>query len=128
MNKKRFWKNSLKLGFVSFMMVGVMGLSQASVYAAPVAHPATQPGTVTAYTIPTPNSSPGGIAAGPDGNLWFTERAGNKIGRISPIGTITEFPLPTLNSGPTGIAAGPDGNLWFIEYRANKVGRITSGK
>lgn len=27
-------------------------------------------------------SVPGGIAAGPDGNLWFTELFGNKIGRI----------------------------------------------
>jgi streptogramin lyase len=34
----------------------------------------------TEYPLPTGNSSPWGIAAGPDGNLWFTESSGNKIG------------------------------------------------
>jgi streptogramin lyase len=31
------------------------------------------------------------VAAGPDGNLWFTEFGSDKIGRITPTGTITEF-------------------------------------
>ena len=43
-----------------------------------------------------------GIAAGPDGNLWFTEFATNQIGRITPAGTITEFPVPTATAVPTG--------------------------
>ena len=62
--------------------------------------------------------------AGPDGNLWFTEDAGNNIGRITPAGEITEFPLPTPGSGPAGITVGPDGNLWFTEQIGNKIGRI----
>ena len=33
-----------------------------------------------------------GIAAGRDGNLWFTEFNGNKIGRINPTAQITELP------------------------------------
>src|SRR2546422_8481106 len=66
-----------------------------------------------------------GITAGPDGNLWFTELNGNRIGRITPTGVITEFPLPTANSGPQGITAGPDGNLWFTEFNGNRIGRIT---
>ena len=65
------------------------------------------------------------IAAGPDGNLWFTEPSANKIGKITPSGTITQYSVPTLLSGPEGIAAGPDGNLWFTESSANKIGRIT---
>jgi virginiamycin B lyase len=60
-----------------------------------------------------------------DGNLWFTEADGNKIGRITPTGTITEFPVPTAVGYPTGITAGPDGNLWFVESMSNKIGRIT---
>ncbi len=45
------------------------------------------------HRVPCPNSrqQPIRIAAGPDGNLWFTEADGNKIGRISPSGTITNF-------------------------------------
>ncbi len=74
----------------------------------------------------TPNSGPDGIAAGPDGNLWFTENAGGRIGRITPSGTITEFSAGiTPNSAPDGITAGPDGNLWFTENFGGRIGRIT---
>ena len=84
--------------------------------------------TINEFTIPTADSEPSGITAGPDGALWFTEEYGNKIGRITPQGDIfiTEFPIPTANSGPNGIASGPDGNLWFTEYWADKIGRITT--
>ena len=36
-------------------------------------------------------ASPFEITAGPDGNLWFTENVGNRIGRITPAGVVTEF-------------------------------------
>src|SRR5262249_32483727 len=43
-------------------------------------------GAVTEFSIPTANSSPYGITAGPDGNLWFVESSAkaNKIGKITP--------------------------------------------
>ena len=37
-------------------------------------------------------SAPNGITAGPDGNLWFTESDGSRIGRITPSGVASEFP------------------------------------
>jgi streptogramin lyase len=83
-------------------------------------------GTIHEYEVPTSASTPNGIAAGSDGNLWFTEYTSNNIGRITPSGTITEFPLPTANSAPRQIAAGPDGNLWFTEFSSNKIGKITT--
>jgi virginiamycin B lyase len=81
--------------------------------------------TFKEFPVPTPDSGPIGITAGPDGNLWFTEGIG-KIGRITPAGVITEFTVPTTGSGPDGITAGPDGNLWFTEDQANQIGRITT--
>ncbi|MDQ2978584.1 MAG: hypothetical protein M3R62_05150, partial [Acidobacteriota bacterium] len=66
-----------------------------------------------------------GIAAGPDGNIWFTERNAGKIGRITPSGVVTEFSIPTARSDPDSITQGPDGNLWFTE-NAGKIGRITT--
>lgn len=39
---------------------------------------------ITEYAIPTPNSYPIGIAVGPDGNIWFAELEGGKIGRFRP--------------------------------------------
>src|SRR5258707_13210346 len=58
--------------------------------------------TITEYPITTtPGSAPVGITRGPDGNLWFTEYLGNKIGRITTAGVITEFAITTTpNSGP----------------------------
>src|SRR4051794_19241783 len=87
-------------------------------------------GTITEYTIPTINSTPRGIVAGPDGRLWFTEYAGNKVGRITTTGQIgvgDEITMPTANVSPSGITAGPDGNLWFTEFAGganSRVGRI----
>jgi streptogramin lyase len=82
--------------------------------------------SVNEYPLP---SAPSGndaseITAGPDGNVWFVERAANKIGFITPAGAITDFALPSAGRQPFGLAAGPDGNLWFTEG-AGAVGRIT---
>ena len=71
-------------------------------------------------------SDPLFIAAGPDGNLWFTEFASGKIGKITPAGSITETSTPTGASSPVRIAVGPDGALWFTEQSANKIGRVSA--
>src|ERR1035438_8811512 len=80
--------------------------------------------SITEYTMPTAGSNPWGIAAGPDGALWFTESVG-KIGRITTSGTITEYTVPTAVS-LGDITAGPDGALWFTDFGGNKIGRITT--
>ena len=84
-------------------------------------------GVITEFTIPTAASAPHGVAPGPDGNVWFVEQSGNKIGRITPAGSITEFPVPTPLSRPFSIAAGPDGNLWFTQVGTDQIGRMTIG-
>ena len=87
----------------------------------------TPSGAVTEFPIPGPSAFPQGLAAGPDGALWFTENSANKIGRITTAGAITDqFPVPTAASAPQGIAPGPDGALWFTELNANQIGRITT--
>ena len=35
---------------------------------------------ISEFPIPTAKSSPSGITAGPDGNLWFTEQAATRSG------------------------------------------------
>jgi streptogramin lyase len=82
-------------------------------------------GNIAEFPLTTLASESSSIAPGPDGNLWFTEFKGNKIGRITIGGAITEFPLATPTSHPEGIAPGPDGNLWFTERKADKIGQIT---
>ena len=70
------------------------------------------------FDLPAADSFPQGLAAGPDGNVWFAESqtiAGStgRIGRITPTGTLTEFPMLNANTRPRGITVGPDGALWF---------------
>jgi streptogramin lyase len=86
----------------------------------------TTSGTVTEYSQGiSPGETPFGIAAGPDGALWFTEQHSAKIGRIATNGTISEYSSGLAhNAGPLCIVAGPDGNMWFTECNINKVGRV----
>ena len=94
--------------------------------ALPAAVNAAAVGVVTEFPLPSSSAQPGMIAKGPDGNLWFTEQGGDKVGRITTAGVITEFSAGiTSGAVPFGIAAGPDGNLWFTEYDGNRIGRIT---
>ena len=66
------------------------------------------------------------IVAGPDGALWFAERNGNKIGRMTTDGVLTnEFPLPTENANPLAMVVGPDGALYFTQHSANTIARMT---
>jgi len=66
--------------------------------------------------ITNPPNGPEGIAAGPDGDLWFNISFSGQIGRATPAGAVTVFNLPNVNAGPIDIARGPDSNLWFAEY------------
>jgi streptogramin lyase len=81
----------------------------------------------------TQGSQPWNIAAGPDGNLWFSERTGpvgfaGQMARITPAGVVTEFKAGiTGDTEPDGVTAGPDGNVWFTEEAGNRIGRITPG-
>jgi virginiamycin B lyase len=96
----------------------------------------TKKGTITEFSVGiTPGASRAlapwleGITAGPDGNVWFTENVGGRIGRITPTGEITEFPVVAPDRPrPGGITAGPDGNVWFTftqQGSADGIGRIT---
>jgi virginiamycin B lyase len=79
--------------------------------------------TITEFPVKTANQYPLGIAAGPDGAIWFTELGADSIGRSTLTGTMTEF---TGLEGPAyTIVTGAEGDLWFAEQSAGKIGRIT---
>lgn len=81
---------------------------------------------VTTFPVPTAASQPYDLKVA-GGYVWFTQRTGNKIGRLQPTtGVITEYPIPTSGSEPTGIAvlAGASTNVWFTQRTANQLGRL----
>jgi virginiamycin B lyase len=78
------------------------------------------------FALPDRTSSPTTVTQLPDGSIWFTEGAGNRIGRMNPDGSgLKEFPLPNPGSQPRIIALGADGNIWFSEHLGNRMGRMT---
>jgi streptogramin lyase len=83
---------------------------------------------VAQYPIPTYNSAPGPIAAGPDGNYWFFEEAADQFGVINPsTGHITEIPLLSISSPQVeGITAGPNGYVWFTVSNTSQIGALNT--
>jgi streptogramin lyase/subtilisin-like proprotein convertase family protein len=96
-------------------------------------------GAVGASSGLTAGSDPETIVGGPSDRssnpsavLWFTEFAGNRIGRATPVfnagggegAQIDEYSLPISAAKPEGIALGPDGNIWFTEFGKDAVGRL----
>lgn len=114
----------------AILALGVAGCKYSaagSPFPNPSGAPTFPPGVVTEAPIPTAASTPLGIAAGPDSNMWFAENNGNKIARIVPATmAITEFPIPTSASQPIDVTRGPTGNpfVWFDEFVGNKIARI----
>jgi streptogramin lyase len=75
-------------------------------------------------TVPTASSYPHGPSRGADGNVYFVEFNGNKIGRVTPKGAFTEWRLPHAGSKPFSTAFGPDGRLYVTENAGNRIARL----
>ncbi len=90
----------------------------------------TPSGSITEFPLPSGESSytgPYSIAAGSDGNIWFTYLLTNtsessvfELYSITPDGTLTEYPFPTssiagfsLYAPTLYMTSGSDGNLWL---------------
>jgi streptogramin lyase len=103
-------------------VLGFLVLSTCTVAVSPAVG---EVGSVSQYCAGiTPMSGLQGIAAGPDGDMWFAEYY-HRVGRISPAGLATEFSEGlTAESFPSEVAAGPDGNVWFTD-EAGLIGRVT---
>ncbi len=125
-----------RMMLATLMVAAVAAVAPARMaVAAPVRlAPSAQAGVSTPATTASPAGTvtvvdrgihrPAGIAAGPDGALWFTNPMGDSVGRITTAGAVTMFGGVGILA-PTGIAAGPDGALWFTNS-SNSIGRITT--
>lgn len=70
-----------------------------------------------------PTADPCGIALGPDGQIWCTEKTGDQIVRLNPDDSQTRFPLPP-GTRPLELIAGTDGRLYFTREGCNSIGAI----
>lgn len=78
-------------------------------------------GSITEFRLPTPNSRPTNIVAGP-GGLWFSEPDLGRIALITADGTVTEFPIP--DATPFDIAQGTGQDLWLTSPSNDEVLRF----
>src|ERR1700676_307949 len=115
--------------------VSVLAIASCSHRSSSATNPSEAAGRIGTFVLPAQTGADqdrwlGGIAAGPDAALWFTELHGGRIGRIatSPLGGIREYALPThsVDPKPGSIALGPDGALWFTVPNLSEIGRITT--
>jgi len=76
--------------------------------------------------LETGGDSLAGIAAAPDGTLWFAETSPSigRIGRLVPDTALDEFALPEYESEPVGITVDGDGTPWFTENAASRIASI----
>jgi RHS repeat-associated protein len=84
-------------------------------------------------------AEPSGLAVAPDGSVFISERAGNRVRRVDPNGSITTFAgtgvagfsgdgleaLAAQLDGPRGLALSPDGSLYIADQNNNRIRRVT---
>ena len=97
----------------------------------PMTHASAEPlGEYATFDLGPGAFYAGGIAAGPNGRMWFTDNANASVNMLNSNGSVTRFRVPTspaLTNGPGmfEVAAGPDGNMWFTGFFANYIGKVT---
>src|SRR2546427_925960 len=80
-------------------------------------------GKVEVFDAPR-GSGPYGIAAAPDGTVYYASLAGSYIARLDPVtGAATVIEPPTPKQGARRVWADSKGNVWVSEWNAGQVGR-----
>jgi streptogramin lyase len=76
---------------------------------------------------PLSNSqTPDDLVQGVDGNFYFTDTLGNKIGQFFFRGhQIKYYNSPTAKSGPTAMTIGLDSQIYLIENTGNKLAQFS---
>jgi virginiamycin B lyase len=84
----------------------------------------TKDGALSKFYPPT-KGKPQRLVLDKDGNVWFSERQGNKIGRLDPkTETFTEFPLPGPEGSPYAIGIDGDGMIWTSSHEQDTMDRL----
>jgi virginiamycin B lyase len=80
-------------------------------------------GRVEVFDAPR-GSGPYGIAATPDGTVYYASLAGSYIARLDRVtGAATVIEPPTPRQGARRVWADSKGNVWVSEWNAGQVGR-----
>jgi virginiamycin B lyase len=79
------------------------------------------------FKIPIVNCFPYDLVLDRQGDVWFTELYGNRIGEIMTNGSLIQFSVP--NSGePVGITIDNSGQIWFSLPNSQEIGSLFQGR
>jgi len=88
----------------------------------------TPQGKITAFPISYGVSGIAtGLAAGPDGNLWYIWTSKGVIGKVTGAGTNTVLKTDQSVGGPQAIVNGPDRRLWLACGETTILGGTAAG-
>ncbi|HEX2647884.1 MAG TPA: hypothetical protein VHO95_11710, partial [Candidatus Dormibacteraeota bacterium] len=65
------------------------------------------------------SASVSGMAAAPDGSLWFFDTGKQTVARVTVKGQVSQFPVPATGAGSEAITVAPDGNVWMIAHNVS---------
>ena len=102
------------------------GAAISTMFASRTADVAELKATIHGWDIPTKGAKPYALTLSPDGSVWFTEEAADKIGKLNPkTGEFKEYPLTgEVHAAPQGIAADHSGNIWFAASSRSFIGKL----
>jgi virginiamycin B lyase len=84
----------------------------------------TKDGALTKFYPPT-KGKPQRLQVDSDGMVWFTERRGNKIGRLDPkTETFQEFQLPGPEPSPYAIGIDRNHMIWYSSHEQDTLNRL----
>lgn len=73
--------------------------------------------------FPVADTGPAGIAAAPDGTIWFSQEVKGNIASVTNDGVITEAKT-IKGSGAAGITVAANGDPWYAMPEANKIATL----
>ena len=81
-------------------------------------------GEVQAFESPR-GRGPYGIAATPDGGIFYASLAGSYVGAVGPDGSVTVLDPPTPDQGARRVWQDSTGAIWVSEWNAGQLSRYT---
>ena len=82
--------------------------------------------TMNPHGITTKSCSVSTLTIDVSGNVWFTESASSKLGRMTQAYAFEEWDTPSTPSQAIGITVDNNGDIWFGEYGNDKIVKFTT--
>jgi virginiamycin B lyase len=108
---------AMAVGTLVLPALAIMGVGVPGAAADDDHHRPARAGGFQVFPVPTPSAGLGRIATAPNGDMWFVEKATNKLGRITPSGAFTEVGMDPVLGALNDLDVDASGNIWLAFAR-----------